>query len=147
MERRPRNHEQLIETVREALAPHPEVQAAYLYGSTARGTATPLSDVDVAVLPQPALSERARGSLQRRLLASLGAALPGLSVDVRLFEDLPLAVRGRVLRDGRRIVDRDPVRRVRLEVRTLMEYHDFLHFERTGAAQWATAVRERSANG
>lgn len=147
MKRRPPNREELIQTVQQALARHPEVQVAYLYGSAARGTATPLSDVDVAVLPPADVGEQARGSLHRRLLASLGTALPGLAVDVRLFDDLPLAVRGRVLRDGRRIVDRDPVRRVRMEVRTLMEYHDFLHFERTGAAQWATAVRERSAGG
>ncbi|MFW6084702.1 MAG: nucleotidyltransferase domain-containing protein, partial [Gemmatimonadota bacterium] len=33
-----------------AVSGHPEIAAAYLYGSAARGTATPLSDVDVGLL-------------------------------------------------------------------------------------------------
>ncbi len=40
----------LEEELRAALRRHPRVLVAYLFGSTARGRAGPLSDVDVAVL-------------------------------------------------------------------------------------------------
>ena len=43
--------EPLESRLRTVLAGRGEVVAAYLFGSVARGTATPTSDVDVAILP------------------------------------------------------------------------------------------------
>ena len=134
-----------LELALRAACSHPHVAAAYLYGSVARGVATGLSDVDVAVLPVAGLT-----TLQRRALvtALLDAARgQGLTVDLRLMDELPLAVRGRVLRDGRRLVDGDPVERVRAEVATRMAYHDFLAFEGAGTRAWVKAVRERLDDG
>jgi predicted nucleotidyltransferase len=137
----------LAPTIATVLGEHADIAAGYLYGSAARGSATPLSDVDVAVLPRPELDPAARGALQRRLMDRLETALRGRRVEVRFFDELPVAIRGRVLRDGQRVLDRVPELRVRAEVQTLMEYHDFLYFERAGTADWIRAVRERRVDG
>jgi hypothetical protein len=81
------------------------------------------------------------------LLTRLGEVGGQRSVDVRFFDELPLAVRGRILHDGILVIDRDPTLRVRTEVRCRMEYHDFQHFERAGAREWVGAVRERLRSG
>lgn len=138
---------QLLRAIADALAPEGAVAAAYVYGSVGRGDATPLSDVDVAVLLRDGIADRARGELQRGLIDLLECRVPGRRVEVRFFDELPVAIRGRVIRDGFRVVDRQPALRVRAEVDTLMEYHDFLHFERAGTAQWIRAVRERLGDG
>jgi hypothetical protein len=69
------------------------------------------------------------------------------SVDVRFFDELPLAVRRRILHDGILVIDRDPTQRVRTEGQCRMEYHDFQHFEPAGAREWVGAVRERLRGG
>jgi predicted nucleotidyltransferase len=143
----PREGERFLVEARTALSERPEVAAAYLYGSAARGDATTLSDLDVAILPVEGLSESARAVLQRELLTRLGAVARTRSVDVRFFDELPLTVRGRVLYEGILVVDRDPSLRVRTEVRSRMEYHDFQYLERAGTAEWVGAVRERLRGG
>jgi len=123
------------------------VAAAYLYGSVARGQATALSDLDVAVLVAATVPEAERGALQRRLIAALARRLPGRRVDVRLFDELPIAIRGRALQEGRRVFERDQVLRVREEVRTRMAYHDFLLFERAELREGLAGLRRRAGGG
>jgi predicted nucleotidyltransferase len=43
----------IASALKERLEQEPDVVVAYLFGSVARGTAGPLSDVDVAVLLRP----------------------------------------------------------------------------------------------
>ena len=137
--------ERFLVEARSVLSERADVAAAYLYGSAARGRTTPLSDIDLAILPVEGLSESARAMLQRHLVNRLGAigGSESVSVDVRFFDELPLAIRGRILREGVLVIDRDLVLRVRAEVRSRMEYHDFQQFERAGTEQWVRAVRER----
>ena len=142
-----RERERFLADARAVLSGRPEVAAAYLYGSAARGGATPLSDLDLAILPAEGLSEPARAVLQRELLGRLGAIGGTRSVDVRFFDELPLTVRGRILHEGILVMDRDSALRVRTEVRSRMEYHDFQYFERAGAVEWVGAVRERLRGG
>jgi predicted nucleotidyltransferase len=133
--------------VRDAVAAEPRVAAAYVYGSVARGQATPLSDLDVAVVVATEVPEEERGALQRRLMAALARRFPRRRADVRLFDELPIAIRGRALRDGRRVFDRDPVLRVREEVKTRMAYHDFLLFETAVLAEGLAGLRRKAAGG
>jgi predicted nucleotidyltransferase len=142
-----RERERFLTEARAVLSERPEVAAAYLYGSAARGSDTPLSDLDLAILPVEGLGETARAALQRELLAKLGPMGRARPVDVRFFDELPLAVRGRVLHDGLLVIDRDPALRVRTEVRSRMDYHDFQYFERAGADEWVGSVRERLRRG
>jgi len=98
------------------------VSAAYLFGSTARGTARTDSDVDVAVLfdvtPPPTI-DSARFSLAGELEAAIGRP-----VDLVVLNDAPVDLRIRVLREGRLLVERDGPARIAFEVQTRNEAFD-----------------------
>jgi hypothetical protein len=101
-----------------------DVSSAYLFGSRARGTARDGSDVDVAILlaqdpPRTfeGLPLDIESELERRL---------GLPVQVVTLNNAPADLIHRVLRDGILLLDRDPSRRIRFEVRSRNEYFDLL---------------------
>ena len=99
-----------------------DVTAAYLFGSAARGTARPTSDVDIAVLfetPQPPTLDAPRFVIEGELERALGKP-----VDLVVLNDAPVDLRIRVLRDGRLLVDRAPAARIAFEVRTRNEAFD-----------------------
>lgn len=103
-------------------ADHEGVVAVYLFGSVARDEATASSDVDVGVLyaAAPPLTYEGlplvlEGELER---------LVGRSTQVVVLNHAPADLRARVLRDGILLLDRDPVARIRFEVRTRNEWFD-----------------------
>jgi uncharacterized protein len=100
------------------------VVAAMLIGSQARGTVGPLSDVDVAVWHKPGLDPAERLPLQLRLASEAGSALRTDEVDVVLLNGAPPLLRHRAVRDGKLLLDREPVARVRFEARALLDYLD-----------------------
>ena len=111
-----------------AQAEGPEIAAAWLFGSVARGTAGPESDVDVGILytDEPP-----------RTLAGLGLDLEGdlerlldLPVQVVVLNRAPVDLVVRVLRDGRLLFEGNASRRVRFEVRSRMEFWDLEPFLR-----------------
>ena len=96
--------------------------AVYLFGSVARGTAHPDSDVDIGVLvvvaPEPTFEAQPfalEGELERLL---------GRAVQVVVLNQAPVDLRIRVLRDGRLVLDRDASTRIRFEVQTRNEAFD-----------------------
>jgi len=97
--------------------------AAYLFGSWARGTARPDSDVDVGVLyvdvPPPGLE-----GLAFHLEADLDRLL-GRPVHLLVLNHASVDLAQRVLRDGCLLLDSDRSRRIRFEVRTRQEFWDF----------------------
>jgi len=96
--------------------------AVYLFGSVARGTARPDSDVDIGVLfaiaPEPTLDAQPF-ALENELERVLGRA-----VQIVVLNRAPVDLRIRVLRDGRLVLDRDPSARIRFEVQTRNEAFD-----------------------
>jgi predicted nucleotidyltransferase len=100
------------------------VVLAYLYGSQARGKAGPLSDVDVAVLFGPGVSESGRFERILDLTGEIGSVLDRNDVFVvDLAEASPL-LRHRVYFDGRLLHCADKVVRVRFETTALRDYID-----------------------
>ena len=98
------------------------VAAAYLFGSVARGTATATSDVDVGVLfrdDPPATLAGLHLDLEAELERAVGAP-----VQLVVLNRAPCDLVHRVLRDGILVLDRDPSRRIRFEVRARNEYFD-----------------------
>lgn len=98
------------------------IAAAYLFGSVARGTAGPASDVDVGIL----YSEE-----PPRTLKGLGFDLEWelekllkLPIQVVVLNRAPVDLVIRVLRDGRLLVDRDRSKRVQFEVKSRNEFWD-----------------------
>lgn len=106
------------------LARYP-VDAAYVYGSVARGTVTPFSDVDVALLLTTPLPPYEQLKLELTIQGEIEAA-SGLSpVDVRAINQAPLMVQGRIVQEGVLLYERDRARRVAFEVATRKRYFDF----------------------
>jgi predicted nucleotidyltransferase len=102
----------------------PEIAAAYLFGSTARRTAGPDSDVDVAVLP----AHPTTGTLESIHLDVEDAIerLLGRPVQVVALHLAPVDLVHRVLRDGVLVCDRDRSKRIAFEVRARNDYFDLL---------------------
>ena len=98
------------------------IAAAWLFGSMARGTAGPESDVDVGVLYDQA-PPRTLAGLGLDLEGDLEAAV-GLPVQLVALNRAPVDLIIRVLRDGKLLVDRDRSRRIQFEVRSRNAYWD-----------------------
>jgi len=102
--------------------------AVYLFGSVARGEAGLKSDVDVGILfaedPPATL-----GAPQFAIEAALERRL-GSPVQVVALNRAPADLVHRVLRDGRLVLDRNRVARIRFEVRARNEYFDLAPIRR-----------------
>lgn len=107
----------------------PEVAAAWLFGSQARGASAPSSDFDIAVL----LSKdppRTLAAVPSDLVAAVAHELGvGSSrVDLVVVNRASCDFVHRILRDGLLLVDRDRSVRVRFETRKRAEYFDLKPF-------------------
>lgn len=118
-----------MEKVRAVLETAPrDVVAVYLYGSRARGTDKPESDVDLALLlvAPPASTLR---SVSREMEDVVERALRA-PVEAVVLNGAPADLVHRVLRDGILVLDRDRAARLRFEVRARNEYFDLAPLRR-----------------
>jgi predicted nucleotidyltransferase len=97
----------------------PEVLAVILFGSQARGDAGPGSDVDVCIVLDPGAPSGLEAS--RKRLDHLAVS----DLDVTIFQQLPLYIRSRILREGRVVFVRDEDRLYDLAIRTCRAFEDF----------------------
>lgn len=115
--------DRIADDVRRFFADDPgDAVAVYLFGSVARGTAHAGSDVDVGVL----LAEdppRTLAGLKLDVASDLELRL-GIPVQLIVLNRAPADLVHRVLRDGRLLLDRDPSKRIRFEVRKRNEFFD-----------------------
>ncbi|MEW6540763.1 MAG: nucleotidyltransferase domain-containing protein [Bacillota bacterium] len=117
--------EEIIITTKEYLATQPDVAVAYVFGSVARGRMWAQSDVDVAVIFAPEAGDKpARFDRRLELEMALGD-LVHKNVQVVDFETAPVLLRYQIRKHGRVVVDKDPLRRVKLEAAAIGEYLDF----------------------
>jgi uncharacterized protein len=133
---------QIESKLSQALAGRPEIFDAYLFGSQARGTAQARSDVDVAVYVDPATDVDRGFGLDAEIAADLMSALGRNDVDVVLLNRADPVLYHRVLRDGVRLIVRDPKATAGREGYALSRYFDFLpQLEKIRLAAHARAVR------
>ncbi|MBI4400677.1 MAG: nucleotidyltransferase domain-containing protein [Nitrospirae bacterium] len=97
----------------------PAILAVVLYGSQARREATARSDVDVCLILAPGHDSR-DDQLRARL-----TYLPVANLDIRVFQQLPLYIRRRVLREGAILSCRDLDALYDLACRTAKAYENF----------------------
>jgi hypothetical protein len=115
--------------VRERLAPvfagHPEVAAAYLFGSVARGSAGPESDLDIGVVYRGRRVRERRPRVAAELASEIGSALGFDLVDLVDLEAQGPIFCHRVLCEGRRLYEGDHWRRVDFESNVIVRALDF----------------------
>lgn len=136
----PEPHE-LERRLRRALQARSEVEEAYLFGSQASGSAQPHSDIDIAVRVEAGALRGPEYGYAAELTAHLMAALGSNDVDVVVLNRAPPVLYHRVLRDGRRILSRDPRLTAAHEGYALSRYCDY----RPQLAKIEAARRTRSA--
>jgi predicted nucleotidyltransferase len=105
-----------------AVSGEPSVVAAYLFGSVARGTAGPLSDIDVALLLPPGADGDA---LCDRVVERLASELRTDRIDVVSLRRAPLPLRYRVVSEGAVVLSRDRAALERFFVESVLQYLDF----------------------
>jgi predicted nucleotidyltransferase len=111
------------------LARYPVV-VAYVYGSVARGTVLPTSDVDIALVLTESLPPYERLQLELTIEGEVEEAAGIYPIDVRVINDAPLLVKGRILQEGIRVYEGDRQKRIAFEVLTRHQYWDFEPFVR-----------------
>ncbi|MGQ9498664.1 MAG: type VII toxin-antitoxin system MntA family adenylyltransferase antitoxin [Desulfotomaculales bacterium] len=124
----------LVEAVSRYLAGQPDVTAAYVFGSVARGRHRPDSDLDVAVLFAPGTGDKL-ARFDRRL--ELEIALEKIvrrPVQVVDLAAAPLFLQHQVRKYGRLVVDKDRARRISFEVGSRRRYFDMQRVYRRRAA-------------
>jgi predicted nucleotidyltransferase len=101
-----------------------QVLAVVLYGSHARGDARPDSDIDVCLMLEPARYEPL--ALSEKKLEYLALT----DADVQVFQQLPLYIRHRVLKEAKFLFVRDEDRLYELAFRTAQAWEDFRPYYR-----------------
>lgn len=116
----------LLTKLRALLEPREEILEAYVFGSTATGSAQPHSDVDVAVYLRDPRPPASAFGYAADLTAALMHELRTNSVDIVVLNEAPPLLYHRVLRDGVRILSRDLPATTTREGQALSRYCDFL---------------------
>jgi hypothetical protein len=92
-----------------------EVQAIYLFGSHAKGSARPTSDIDICVITNKDIPR----STKEEIMSNSSR-----NIDVSLFWDLPPTIRFRVFQEGKPLYTKDELSLQRIKVDTLKSYLD-----------------------
>lgn len=119
-----------MDALRRALEQDARLAYALLYGSRARGSDHPRSDLDIAVglAPGVRLDAQAVGDLVSTLERAAGRP-----IDMLLLEEAPPPVAFRVFRDGSLLLDRDHAAFAQRKARAILEYLDFRPLEELAA--------------
>ena len=115
----------LVRRLANCLEPRAEVLEAYLFGSTATGSAQAHSDIDVAVYLAERRPATSPFGYAADLTAELIRALGTSRIDVVVLNESPPLLYHRVLRDGVRVLSRDLRATTTREGYALSRYCDY----------------------
>ncbi len=122
--------------LRSVLDGFPAVRLAVLFGSVARGDATPRSDVDVAVL----FEQDDPGQLWDVDVAVAGALRR--TIDLVDLRRAPPLLRLEIAREGRPVVEREDGAWVRFKARAMLDWWDFAPLARRFRELTARRLRQ-----
>ena len=118
------NAETIPSVLKDALQAEPSVAAGIVFGSVARGTARPDSDLDLALLYRDEAARRASGDDLIGLLGRLGV-VAGRAVHLVDLQIADAALVRRIHAEGRVVLDRSAGGLTDLFARRLIEYFDW----------------------
>jgi len=99
----------------------PTILAVMLFGSRARGEAHTASDTDVCLVLDFGFRDPLELSKKKHEYLSM------FDLDLHVFQQLPLYMRHRVLREGRVLFCQDEAQLYELAYRTAQRFEDFRH--------------------
>ncbi len=118
---------ELNETLENLPELFPGVEAVYLFGSQATGTAGPESDVDVGLFVDDDIL--GQDPLLDLRVAIYVESVCHRSVDVTVMNRANPVLQHEILRTGRRLCETDPEKRARRELIAFKEYLDHRHYQ------------------
>ncbi|HBR10062.1 nucleotidyltransferase domain-containing protein [Candidatus Bipolaricaulota bacterium] len=98
-----------------------DLLAVILFGSHVRGEEGPASDLDICLVLQP--GDWGDLELSQKKLEYLKS----FNLDAQVYQQLPLYIRRRVLKEGKVLFCRDVEKLYELAFRTVQEFEDFKH--------------------
>ena len=96
---------------------------AYIFGSTVRGDAGRLSDVDIGVLMDENLSKIDQFELELKLMGEIAALIEKNKIDIVVLNEAPLLLAYNIIKDGI-ILKSNEKERVKFETKILSMYLD-----------------------
>jgi predicted nucleotidyltransferase len=115
-----------MERLRPVLARYPQIAAAWVFGSAARGELRPGSDIDVGLLLRdPKVTAADEYQFLGELVARLEVVTAPRTVDVVLLEHQGPVFAHEALIDGELILEQDRERRIEFESGAVMRGIDF----------------------
>ncbi|MFW6160751.1 MAG: type VII toxin-antitoxin system MntA family adenylyltransferase antitoxin [Acidobacteriota bacterium] len=102
-----------------------DILAVLLFGSSVREKETSKSDVDICLIMTP----ETQASNQKKLINSQKRLdyLKDFLFDIHIFQQLPLYIRKRILKEGKILFVRDEDKLYEIAFRTAQAYEDFKH--------------------
>lgn len=117
---------ELARGLRAILARYPEIAAAWLFGSAARGALRPDSDVDVGIVfRDPNMTAVGAHRLIGDLASRLESVTAPHAVDVVVLETQGPVFAHEALLEGELVLDADPARRAQFVADTIVRALDF----------------------
>ena len=123
-------------------ARRPEVLVAYLFGSHARGKATRISDVDIAVLLSEAVPRETYLDYRIALMQELTRIFHSDEVQVVILNQAPPLLAYKVIVEGKPLFCRDEVARLRFRTDATRRYLDTKPLRRIQETATAQRIRE-----
>ena len=110
----------------EFLSNEPEIIAVYLYGSFAKNTSTPLSDIDIAILTNEEFNNcTLRLDYELALEQKISEQIAGEKIEVRLLNNAPTIIQGKIITEGRLLFSNNDKKIRDFEENVIMHYLDF----------------------
>lgn len=134
----------LIRALRAFGRMHRQITAVYLFGSTAKGHAGPLSDIDVGVLFCTASAAPRSLTGRAALAGEVSHACRRPDVDVVVLNEAPPLLAYEVVRHGPPLYERHRAQRITFEAQAIQRYLDLAPFLATARRYLKRQLMTRS---
>lgn len=111
-----------LENIEKYIHQDANVLGAFLFGSYARNKATSTSDIDICIVMNPIRIAPLELSQAKMRYLQLFPA-----IDIQIFQQLPIYIRIRILKEGSILVCKDEDALYNLALKVITEYSDYEH--------------------